>query len=153
MCHANTTRTHNYISQLIYLVTCKWSNKIRTKSSFLLNKAKCKHFQAKLSSEANLSKHPANLTSQSSGKNPKCKSRRNIKVSKSLSASRGIITIFYTEKSICVLFSTNENEWKNTQINFSSENFSIEDFFYTDVRQNKRDLARIFLHQVEKKSY
>jgi hypothetical protein len=43
-------------------------------------------------------------------------------------------------------------QMENMQINFSSQNFSVEhNFFYTYVRKNKRfDFVEFFLHHVEK---
>ena len=61
-------------------VICKWSSKILTRSSFLLRRARYKHFQAKASSVTILRKQSANLTSESSVRNPKWRSLKNIRV-------------------------------------------------------------------------
>ena len=43
------------------------------------------------------------------------------------------------------------NEWKNTQINyFSSQNICVERIFFTRMYKKTRELARVFLHRVEK---
>ena len=63
-------------------------------------------------------------------------------------------TIFYNEilvEKFFLFFLHKLNEWKNTKINFSKQNFCVDHyFFYADIYQEKTgDLTGVFQNSVE----